>query len=218
MSTILAVSFAGLLAVAEGASAQGDYEPGTLWLTAAVGSQRAVSISDKQSDGGWRLDTSRPVTVALDWGTSRRTFGARLHRAVSPMTFEGASCAGCDGEVQSLSLMAAYRTSQQLGETPIRQFIELGAGFTRWSGLKGTSAGRLPPFSPVYDFTYVGAIGVGLPVTDRLTAIVMYDILMARHVQEVIVYGGEPTPPDAKAAAWFGLASLRFGARYRLGS
>ncbi|MFA6165845.1 MAG: hypothetical protein WC700_04455 [Gemmatimonadaceae bacterium] len=218
MSTILAVSAAGLLSLAERAGAQTDYEPNTLWLTAAVGSQRAVSISDKQSIGGWRLDTSRPITVALDWGSSRRTFGARLHRTVSPMTFEGWSCAGCEGEVQALSLMAAYRSSQQLGDTPIRQFIELGAGITRWSGLRGTRGDHLPPFSPVYDFTYAGAIGVGLPVTDRLSAILMYDILMARHVQEVIVYGGEPTPPDAKAAAWFGLASLRLGARYRVGN
>jgi len=46
----------------------------------------------------------------------------------------------------------------------------------------------------------------------------MYDILMVRHVQEVIEYGGESTPPNAKAAAWSGLASLRLGARYRLGN
>ena len=115
-----------------------------------------------------------------------------------------------------MSLMGAYRTSQQLGNTPIRQFVELGAGVTRWSGLKGTSENRLPRFSPVYDFTYAGAIGIGLPVTDRLSAILMYDILMVRHVQEVIEYGGEPVKPDAKSAAWFGLASLRLGARYRL--
>ncbi len=218
MSTILAVSAAGLLTAAPRAGAQGDYEPNTLWLTAAVGSQRAASISDKQSDGGWRLATSRPLTVAVDWGTSRRTFGARVHRSGSPMTFEGASCPGCEAEVQSLSLIGAYRASQKLGDTQIRQYIELGAGLTRWSGLKGTGAGRLPRYSPVYDFTYAGAIGVGLPVTDRLNAIVMYDILMVRHVQEVIIYGGEPTPPDAKAAAWFGLASLRLGVRYRLGN
>jgi hypothetical protein len=200
------------------ADAQIEYEPSTLWLSAAVGSQRPVSISDKQSIGGWRIDRSRPLTVSLDWGRSSQSVGARLHRTVSPMTFEGASCAGCAGEVQALSLVGAFRTSRQLGETPIRQFVEIGAGVTRWSGLKGTGSGRLPPFSPVYDFTYAGAIGVGLPVTDRLHAIVMYDILMARHVQEVIVYGGESTPPDAKPAAWFGLASLRLGARYRLGN
>ncbi|MHB1070278.1 MAG: hypothetical protein ACYC1W_10515 [Gemmatimonadaceae bacterium] len=212
------MSAAGLFAVPERAGAQNDYEPNTLWLTAAVGSQRAVSISDKQSTGGWRLDSSRPITVSLDWGSSSRTFGARLHRNVSPMTFEGASCTGCAGEIQSLSLIAAYRTSRQLGDTPIRQFIELGAGVTQWSGLKGTSENRLPSFSPVYDFTYATAIGVGLPVTERLNAVVMFDILMVRHVQEVIEYGGEQTPPDAKAAAWFGLASLRLGARYRLGN
>ncbi len=218
VSTILAVSAAGLFAVAERAGAQDGYEPKTLWLTAAGGSQRPVSISDKQSIGGWRVDRSRPVTVAVDWGTSRRTFGARVHRTVSPMTFEGASCAGCKGQIQSLSLLGAYRTSQQLGETPIRQFVELGAGVTRWSGLRATDGNRIPPYSPVYDFTYAGAIGVGLPVSDRLHAIVMYEILMVRHVQEVIIYGGESTPPDAKAAAWFGLASLRLGVRYRLGN
>ncbi|MHB1096198.1 MAG: hypothetical protein ACYC3F_08485 [Gemmatimonadaceae bacterium] len=212
------MSAAGLFAAVERAGAQNDYEPNTRWLTAALGSQRPVSISDKQSIGGWRVDRSRPLTVAVDWGTSRRTFGARVHRTVSPMTFEGARCAGCEGEVQSLSLIGAYRASQNLGDTQIRQYIELGAGLTRWSGLKGTGEGRLPPYSPVYDFTYAGAIGVGLPVTDRLHAIVMYDILMVRHVQEVIIYGGEPTPPDAKAAAWFGLASLRLGVRYRLGN
>jgi hypothetical protein len=218
VSTFLAASASGLLVMAPRADAQAEYEPSTLWLSAAVGSQRPVSISDKQSIGGWRIDRSRPLTVSLDWGRSSQSVGARLHRTVSPMTFEGASCAGCAGEVQALSLVGAFRTSRQLGETPIRQFVEIGAGVTRWSGLKGTGSGRLPPFSPVYDFTYAGAIGVGLPVTDRLHAIVMYDILMARHVQEVIVYGGESTPPDAKPAAWFGLASLRLGARYRLGN
>ena len=218
MSTILAVSTAGVLAVAPRAGAQSDYEPSTLWLSAAIGSQRALSISDKQSIGGWRLDTSRPITVSLDWGRASQTFGARLHRTVSPMTFEGASCTGCEGEVQALSLIGAYRTSQQLGETPIRQFVEIGAGVTRWSGLRGTGEGRLPRFSPVYDFTYAGALGFGLPVTERLHGIVMYEILMVRHVQEVIEYGGEVTKPDAKAAAWFGLASLRLGARYRLGN
>jgi len=178
-----------------------------------VGSQRAVSISDKQSVGGWRLATSRPLTVAVDWGTSRRTFGARVHRTVSPMTFEGASCTGCEGEIQSLSLMGAYRSSQNLGDTPIRQYIELGAGITRWSGLQGTGGNRLPSFSAVYDFTYSAAIGLGLPMRDRLDAFAMFDILMVRHVQEVIV-----SEPNAKAAAWFGLASLRLGARYRLGN
>ena len=218
MSTILAASVAGLLVAAPRARAQADYEPSTLWLSAAVGSQRPVSISDKQSIGGWRVDRSRPITLSLDWGRANQTVGARVHRTVSPMTFEGASCTGCDGEIQALSLIAAFRTSQRLGDTPIRQFVEVGAGVTRWSGLRGTSEGRLPHFSPVYDFTYAGAIGIGLPVTDRLDAIVMYDILMVRHVQEVIVYGGAPTPPDAKATAWFGLASLRLGARYRLGN
>ncbi len=217
MSTFFAVSAAGLLAVAPSAGAQGDYEPPTLWLSGAVGSQRPFSISDKQSLGGWRIDRSRPITISLDWGRANQSVGARLHRTVSPMTFEGASCTGCSGQVQSLSLLGAFRTSQQLGQTPVRQFVELGAGVTRWSGLRGTGDGQLPRYSPVYDFTYSAGIGVGLPVSDRLQAVLMYDILMARHVQEVIVYGGEITPPDAKAAAWFGLASLRLGARYRLG-
>lgn len=199
------------------ANAQSEYEPNTWWLSAAAGSQRPVSISDKQTVGGWRIDRSRPVTLSLDWGRAGQTIGARLHRTVSPMVFEGASCAGCAGEVQSLSLMGAFRSSRPIGDTQIRQFVEVGAEVTRWSGLQGTGEGRLPHFSPVYDFTYSGAIGVGLPVTDRLHAMVMYDILMARHVQEVIIYGGEPTPPDAKPSAWFGLASLRIGARYRLG-
>jgi hypothetical protein len=218
VSTILAASAVVVLAVAPRAGAQGDYEPSTLWLTAAVGSQRAASISDKQSEGGWRLATSRPVTVALDWGRANRTFGARVHRTVAPMTFEGARCAGCEGEIQSLSLIGAYRASQQLGDTPVRQFVELGAGITRWSGLRGTGDGRLPPFSPVYDFTYAAGIGVGVPLSDRLHATVVYDILMVWHVQEVIEYGGEPTPPNAKAATWLGLPSLRLGARYRLGN
>lgn len=218
MSTILAVSAAGVLAVAEGAGAQSFYEPNTLWLSAAVGSQRAVSISDKQSDGGWRLATSRPVTVALDWGSASRTFGARVHRTVAPMTYEGLRCAGCDGEVQSLSVMGAYRASQQLGDTPVRQFVELGAGITRWSGLRGRNGDVVPGISPVYDFTYSAAIGLGLPVRDRLDAFVMFDILMVRHVQEVIEYGGELVKPDAKAQASFGLPSLRLGARYRLGN
>lgn len=212
MSTFLAASATALLAMAPRADAQTAYEPNTWWLSAAVGSQRPVSISDKQTVGGWRLDRSRPLTIAVDWGNSSRTFGARVHRTASPMTFEGASCAGCAGEVQSLSLMGAYRSSRPLGETPIRQFVEVGAGFTRWSGLRGTGSGRLPHFSPVYDFTYAGAIGIGMPVTDRLHALVMYDILMVRHVQEVIV-----SEPSAKATAWFGMASLRVGARYRLG-
>jgi len=218
VSTILAVSAAGVLVAAKGAGAQSGYEVNTLWLSAALGSQRPVSISDKQSGGGWRLDRSRPITLSLDWGRANQSIGARFHRTVSPMVFEGADCAGCAGEVQSLSLLAAFRTSQQLGDTPIRQFVEVGAGITQWSGLKGTTENRLPHYSPVYDFTYAGAIGLGLRVSDRMNAIVMYDILMARHVQEVIEYGGQATPPNAKAAAWFGLSSLRLGARYRLGN
>lgn len=212
MSTFLVASATGLLVMAPRADAQTEYEPNTAWLSAAVGSQRPVSISDKQTVGGWRVDRSRPVTVSLDWGRASQALGVRLHRTVSPMTFEGASCAGCEGEVQSLSLLGAYRTSRQLGETPIRQFVEVGAGVTRWSGLRGTGSGRLPHLSPVYDFTYAGAIGIGMPMTDRLHALVMYDILMVRHVQEVIV-----SEPKAKATAWSGLASLRLGVRYRLG-
>lgn len=213
MSTILAVSAAGLFAVAECAGAQNDYEPNTLWLSAAVGSQGGASISDKQSDGGWRLSASRPVTIALDWGRTNRTFGARVHRTVSPMIFEGARCPTCNGEVQSLSVIGAYRASQELGDTRIRQFIELGAGLTRWSDLRGRNASLIPGISPVYDFTFSAALGFGFPVRDRLDAFVMSDILMVRHVQEVIV-----SEPSAKAAAWSGLASLRLGARYRLGN
>ena len=140
MSTILAASAAGLIAVTPLAGAQSDHEPKTLWLTAAVGSQRAVSISDKQSDGGWRLDSSRPISVSLDWGRASQAFGARVHRTVSPMTFEGASCPGCRGKIQALSLIGAYHRSGPLGETQIRQFVELGAGLTRWSGLRGTGS------------------------------------------------------------------------------
>ncbi|MDP1889339.1 MAG: hypothetical protein Q8K55_00490 [Gemmatimonadaceae bacterium] len=212
VSTILAVSAAGLLA-AEGAGAQSFYEPNTLWLSAAVGWQRAVSISDKQSEGGWLLSASRPLTVSLDWGRASRTFGVRVHRTVSPMKLENYEYAGNHGEVQSLSVIGAYRASQQLGETPIRQFIELGAGITRWSDMRGRNGDRLPVISPVYDFTYSAAIGLGLALRDRLEGFVMFDILMVRHVQQVLVL-----TPNAKAEASFGLPSLRLGARYRLGN
>lgn len=218
MSTILAVSAAGVLAAATRAGAQSNYEPSTLWLSAAVGSQRAASISDKQSTGGWRLASSRPITVALDWGSASQTFGTRVHRTISPMTFEGAACAGCEGEVQSLTVIGAYRASQPLGDTPIRQFVELGAGITRWSDLRGRNGAVIPRISTVDDFTYSAAIGLGLAVRDRLDAFVMFDILMVRHVQEVIEYGGTPVKPDAKAEFTTGLPSLRLGARYRLGN
>ncbi|MHB8840064.1 MAG: hypothetical protein ACYC7F_14065 [Gemmatimonadaceae bacterium] len=168
VSTILAGLLLSRLAVAQGAGDPGGYEPNAFWLTFAGGFQRGASISDKQSGGGWRLDASRPVTLSVDWGRAGQTIGVHLHHNVSAMVYEAASCAGCKGEIQSQSLMATYRRSQVLARSRLRQFVELGAGLTRWSALRSTDENRIPGISPIYDFTYAAAIGVGYPFSDPL--------------------------------------------------
>jgi hypothetical protein len=212
LSTILLVV---LLAAPAGAQVYGaprDYRADALWISGGTGTMRAVSVLDRASDATWVLDESKPVGGSVEWGRADRTIGVRVQQLTAAMQFEGASCIYCDGEVQALTALAVYRRASPLfNSSSLRQIVELGAGATRWSNLRGRNGHQLPTIAPVFDFTYSASIGIGLPLGERLEATAMYDVLMARH--RLL----QTSSPDSKSIGYIGFAVVRFGARWRLG-
>lgn len=212
LSTILLAVVMAAPAEAQVYGARRDYRNDGVWISGSSGTMRTASVSDHATNATWVLDQSKPLSGSLEFGSTDRTIGVRVQRVVAPLRFEGVECVFCDGEVQALTALAVYRRSSPLALAGgLRQIVELGAGATRWSDLRGRNGHLLPVISPQTDFAYSASIGLGLPLGERLEASAMYDVLMARHRLKQMSAANE------KATGFIGFAVVRFGARWRLG-
>lgn len=202
-----------ILALARSAAAQFGgpryYEPDGWYLGGAQASVRAASISDRATDATWVMDKANLLTGSLEYGRSDRSMGARVVYGTIPMSFEGASCLACRGEVQMLTALAVYRRGGPLFNTGLSQIIELAVGATQWSNLSGVSGPQLPTMSPQTDFTYAVSIGAGLPIGQRLEVMAAYDVQQIKHRPR----SGTNLPSSSGSV---GLAVVRIGARWRL--
>lgn len=205
LSTILLGLALARPALAQMRGAPRDYSRDALWLTGASVQMRSASVSDDASKGTWSIDASKPVAVGIDWGRIDRSIGVRAQKVVAPLTFSGASCASCQGDVQMLVVMGTYRRAGPLFGSILQQIVEFGLGATQWSALTGRSGSTLPSISPEVDFTYSAAFGIGMPLGPGAEVSVMYDALQARHRSM------------GNASSNIGLNVVRMGARLRLG-
>jgi len=187
------------------------YNANTVWIAAYGGSMASQSMSDKASDASWSLEKSKPVNLALDWGNLDRSIGLRVQRATPQLEFSGLTCAACRGEVQALTMLGTYRRSSPLYTSSLRQVVELSAGATTWSALKGRDGSTLPTITSRSDFTYAISLGASMPLGDRLEGSVMYDLMQVRHPRQT------SGPSGSSSSTFEKLNTLRFGARLRLG-
>ena len=211
LSTILLAAALAQPAGAQVFGAPRDYNANVVWISAYGGSMAGQSMSDKASDASWSLAKSKPVNLALDWGTNDRSIGLRVQRAVPQLEFSGLTCAACRGEVQALTMLGTYRRASPLYTSSLRQVVELAAGVTTWSALKGQDGNTLPTIAPKSDFTYSISLGASLPLGDRLEGSVMYDLMQVRHARQT------SGPSGSSSSTFEKLNTLRVGARLRLG-
>lgn len=179
------------------------------WASVGGGAVRDFSVSDRSSDATWLLHSPRAISGSAEWGTTEQMVGVRLRTMSAALTFQGPTCAYCDGSVEALSVLGTYRRAQVIPNTRILQMVELMAGVTAWHSLRGRNGMQIDPIPAVYDLSYGAAIGVGYLLTERLEASAMYEILMARHRLEALA-----TNPRAKSTGEIGMAGLRLVARY----
>jgi len=211
LSTILLALAVAIPAQAQVYGAVRDYSGSALWLSATSGTTRAASLSDDASSAKWGLAQAKPVEVAVAWGDRDRAIGVSVRRTQVPLTFDGVSCAGCAGQVQSTVALGTYRRSTPLFGSGLRQVVEFGLGITRWSDLVGRDGSRIPAIATNDDFTYGVSYGIGVPLGDHLEASVNYDILQTRHEMQ------KTSATSAASSGTTSFSTLRVGARVRLG-
>lgn len=218
LSVVRALStFVMALALAQPAGAQifgapARYGGASWWVGVDAGNTRAVNVSDGPSSANWGLEAAKPIRLAIDYRQRDRTIGVSVSQAIVPLTFSGSTCTACRGEVTVQQAMARYRIVAPLFGPGMTSVTELSVGATRWSALQGLDGSQLGVMAPNTDFTYGLSFGAALPLGDRLELTAMYDMSTLKHETQ------KSTASSAFSNASLKLATLRFGARLRLGT
>jgi hypothetical protein len=181
-----------------------------LWLTVGRGDTPAMSMTDNASGGTWRLDRSKPVNLALDWGRTSRSIGLAASQTTYRMRLAAPSCPVCDADVQALQALGTYRRAGTVFGGRMMQVVEFAVGVTQWGKLTGRNGSTPPSISSNTDFTYGASFGLALPVGDNFELSVMYKSLQVRHETLRELQTG------AAPSNFIGFNSLWTGGRLRL--
>jgi hypothetical protein len=211
LSTLIVLACVARAAAAQKPDAPSDTTDRPLWFSVSAGGLRGAPISDRASNGGWRLQTSAPVTVAFSMPLWGRTLGLRAQTAGINMRFTGPSCTDCAGRVQATMTLATYNNTRQIGNSAFNTEIEYVIGMTSWTGLRGRDGNQLPAAGAAHDFTYGLSVGWSRVMSDRLDALLMIDALSLTHRI------GSASVTGVRGGGQVMLYGLRAGARMQLG-
>ena len=174
-------------------------------VTGAFGFLGSSDRSDGQSGTTWLLGEAIQYKGMVDVGLRAGAFGLSGSIAVQPMARTGPGVpVGSDGEIQLRQLMATFRTRDQI---TAHQVIEVSMGLAQWANYRGNETLTDEEKEPRNAFALVIGYGIGFPLGNRATFVL---------VQEISTLWGSSEGLSAGQSRQVQNYVTRLGMRYRI--
>jgi hypothetical protein len=143
-------------------------------ITAAFGFLGSADRRDGQSGTTWFLGEAIQYKGMVDVGLRAGALGISGSFAVQPFARTGPGIpVDSDGEIELRQLMATFRTRDQF---TAHQVIEVSLGLAQWANYRGNETLTAEEREPRNAFALVIGYGIGFPLGERATFVLVQEI------------------------------------------
>jgi hypothetical protein len=143
-------------------------------VTAAFGFLGSSARNDGQSGTTWYLAETFQYKAMVDVGLRAGSLGVTGSLAVQRMGRTGGTALpGSDGEIDLRQIMATFRTRDQF---TAHQVIEVSLGLAQWANYRGNEVLTDAEKEPRNAFALVVGYGIGFPLGNRATFVLVQEI------------------------------------------